>query len=586
LLNSIATQSIAGGCLKDTRRIPLDKKNVAKLSDYLCRSEADPQTRVRVQFQRLRGLAPGVLLSGGSAPWVSAFYGKYRVVGNEIQQEYQNLITRFGSPVRNKDEGGGESIALTMAVGTPKQFAKFEALQAGTRKGAEIRSFTLPTFPDFALVDETIHSLYESTWPTSLSMNYSKSLNARQPKSTPIDEMTLWRYITPDDLNAYSSQLQRYNGLVEDPSYSKRKLVPKSVQLLQYLTANGWPEYFLYSSATVSKDEPCELLDFRTIDYRLAVDIAVIENVSSRAINIERLFGEGDGSAQLRAMTSTARQASAEGPLSAPSLTLEPGEKVVVPLRLLFTVDEHWLDASPDDLRKQSRAAFARIQAAPAGTVFETRVFTALRGKTRTKDGSYVIRKVRESFKAPSYPASNEYAFGPAWTLKGIEISGERIALETAIPNFVEMTAANEAGSCPILYVWGDDDGDWIRFGKVIHKAQGRDQMLSETIEFSGLAYRFRIVEEELERAVIDAIHLQVHLADGRTLKLIPTQPQLRSVDGSVVELFAMDDISIAFALPDDLLPSQVVRSAVTITGYYDRYPAMLVSRRQGGQRP
>src|SRR5215813_7417369 len=88
LLGSITTESLAGGCLKDSRQIRLDKQNSTKLSDYLCRPEAYPQARIRVQFQRLHGLAPGALLNSGSAPWVRSFYGTYRVLGNEVLREY------------------------------------------------------------------------------------------------------------------------------------------------------------------------------------------------------------------------------------------------------------------------------------------------------------------------------------------------------------------------------------------------------------------------------------------------------------------------------------------------------------------
>src|SRR5215203_255601 len=125
-----AGPALAGGCLKDTRQIKVQGSNAVRLSDYLCRSDQDAQTRLRVQFQRLSGLAPGVVLNGGSAPWLDALYGKFQVVDNDVLKEYRTLITRFGSAIRNVDSEG--EIMLRLALGTSEQMAKDELESAGT----------------------------------------------------------------------------------------------------------------------------------------------------------------------------------------------------------------------------------------------------------------------------------------------------------------------------------------------------------------------------------------------------------------------------------------------------------------------
>ena len=96
-----AGAAAAGGCLKDTRQTKVDQSNVARLLGYLCTSDQDAQTRVRVQFQRLSGLATGVVLNGGSAPWLSALYGNYQVANNDVLKEYKTLI----EPVRLRRPG-------------------------------------------------------------------------------------------------------------------------------------------------------------------------------------------------------------------------------------------------------------------------------------------------------------------------------------------------------------------------------------------------------------------------------------------------------------------------------------------------
>src|SRR6266567_7246738 len=121
-----AGAATAGGCLKDTRQTKVGQGNVARLLGYLCTSDQDAQTRVRVQFQRLSGLATGVVLNGGSAPWLSALYGNHQVADNDVLKEYKTLMSRFGSAVREVDQGGGESIYLGLLAGTAAQVASGE----------------------------------------------------------------------------------------------------------------------------------------------------------------------------------------------------------------------------------------------------------------------------------------------------------------------------------------------------------------------------------------------------------------------------------------------------------------------------
>ena len=63
----------------------------------------------------------------------------------------------------------------------------------------------------------------------------------------------MWRYLTAADARQYAERLRRYNAMVVDRSYYERKALPKSMELLNYLTANGWPENFLYASTEIAK---------------------------------------------------------------------------------------------------------------------------------------------------------------------------------------------------------------------------------------------------------------------------------------------------------------------------------------------
>ena len=171
------------------------------------------------------------------------------------------------------------------------------------RKGQVVRSFRLAPLPDIPLVDETLQILNEQTWPASLNMSYGG--NAQDENTSPADALSLWRYLTAADARQYAERLRRYNALVVDRSYFERKALPRSMELLNYLTAAGWPENFFYVSTEMVKSEPCPTMDFKVEQYSFEVEAAVIENVSAKPIMISQLFGQAVGSNQLRRAASS-----------------------------------------------------------------------------------------------------------------------------------------------------------------------------------------------------------------------------------------------------------------------------------------
>jgi hypothetical protein len=581
----------AGGCLRDTRQSKVDQTNVARLLGYLCTSDLDVQTRIRVQFQRLSGLATGVVLNGGSSPWLPTLYGNYQVANNDVLKEYKTLMSRFGSAVRQVYQGGESDLALV--AGPTAQAASGELSNTALlRSGQVVRSFELAPLPDIPLIDEALQILNEQTWPASLQMSYDDyPMNTNASLAAAI---SLWRNLNAADARQYAERIRRYNALVVDRSFDERKALPRSMELLNYLTASGWPENFLYASTYVADSEGCMTLDFRVNQYSFEVEIAVIENVSSRPITISQLFGQTGGDNQLRRAVLSPRMTGKQVLPSEP-ITLAPSSRLIVPLRLLLAADESARPSEDDaasqaERRKAAQATFRKIMAHPPGTVFKMEIYSTTRGMTRGKNGTYVIKKVRESFKPPSYPTKSNFAFGPEWTLTGLALGGETIAFDAAPSNVISITVSGGAGSCPILYAWDARAATWIRHGKVLHQAQTSMREASETLQFEGLVHRFRIAEEELERATIRQVLLRLDLSDGRALMLRP-EPQPAEQDAPqaadhVAELYANDEIEFTFALPADLDAAQVIRSSFTVSGYYDRYSALLASTPMTRVRP
>lgn len=215
-------------------------------------------------------------------------------------------------------------------------------------------------------------------------------------------------------------------------------------------------------------------------------------------------------------------------------------------------------------------------QSEPAGKVFTEQLSSVILTKAKT---GLLIRKGKESFKAPQYPELDDYAFGPEWLLAGIVTGGEPTLFKSDSSNFIDLTAAIEVGSCPILYAWDGGESRWMRHGKILHKAQTQAMSGSETIAFDGFVSRFKVSEEELERFHLDAALLTIELRDGSVRDLTPSVASLAAWNGKPTDIYANSAVEIRFVLPKGIEPQHVARSRLTVNGYYDRYSTLLLSR-------
>lgn len=131
-------------------------------------------------------------------------------------------------------------------------------------------------------------------------------------------------------------------------------------------------------------------------------------------------------------------------------------------------------------------------------------------------------------------------------------------------------------GSCPVLYAWSGDAKRYERHGKIIHKAATRAKKQTETISFDGWVPRFLIAEEELELARLDAVRAVIRLSDGTLRDLAPTRADLARIDDRTLDLYAGEEVELAFTLPASVAAKDVVETRLVVTGHYDRYSDLL----------
>lgn len=586
--------SSAGQCIQDRKDVKLSRDEIVKFNDYLCRSD-DGASVLRVQFQRLSEAAAGVVLAGGSAPWFGRLYGKPKILENEVWREYKTLVDRFGQSthtVPHPEEG----LFVSLSIGPhARADASNEAVHLDGKTA--LRSIAMPPIPDLPLLDETLHILTKPDWPPALRFDYGgedtspddADARAKGNFSFQYSDLKVWRYLTREDFANYQVDLKRLNALIDDKSLHETTNV-NGLALLDYLTGSRWPDNFLYASTSIQSDEPCLQLDFFTSQYDLIVDIVEIENRGAKSATLDQLLGGRSADHALREGPS-AKASGRPGRIDMGSLVLEPGKKLIIPLKISLR------DANQTEVTRetaaltQAPAVYQQIQASAPQTTFKADFYTLIDkgGTAGAETGTFTVSKIRESFKPHSPVVPRTFYFGPEWWLAGLSVNGEPITFAGDAANFVDLTAGSGLGSCPILYTWNSTEGRWIRKGKIIHTAQMRVNEASQTIAFDGLVSTFKIVEEELELSHLNEAHLRLELKNGETRQLRSTVAALSARDGDYVRLHAWDGVEIDFVLPSDLKAEVVRRSMLTVTGYYDRYSTLLIAQirdRKQSMRP
>jgi hypothetical protein len=301
----------------------------------------------------------------------------------------------------------------------------------------------------------------------------------------------------------------------------------------------------------------------------------MIENTSSQAVNLVDLVGMKSGDDVLRTVAPK-DPSTPSGQLAQPVTILPPGGKTIVPLRIVF-LDSVAKWRTP--LRMTEAAAmYRKIQSRPRQSVATTEI-----GNERPK----TIRKRRSAFGPPELPAQTEFAFGQEIYLRGLMLAKESISLGE--PSFDLLTLTNEDGlenfeespelelmqndtggvSCPILYSFVD--GEWVNHGKVIDNANGANNDQTSIVSVNPKARRFRIAEEEPEVTTVKQVRLNLTLRDGRTATILP-QPINSQSGATSFKVPAFSKVDLEFSVPAEFPAEEIVKSQISISGYYERY--------------
>jgi hypothetical protein len=554
-------------CVKDAREAAFGEGN-AKLVTYLCKPDGEPAASVRVEFHRLSEAAAAGVLAGKPWPEVARVIGKARVLDNGVAREGLKLYEDFGITEEREDAfhfqaTGGDATQET------------EKVSAGVGR----RAITYLTYPDtegltgqnMALPDEDKLIKSSREWPVDMHLYYS----GEDCKPSNFACYTLWRYLKADDLGKFETRWQAMQERLraENPDFvvstdDNGEPIPTPgtgpLKLISYLTKNNWPEDF---AVVVGSYNGCGGgYDFSYYPRQMVLDVAVIENVSSKPMAVGDLLGTQVDNTGLRPPAPPMRGVVAAGvvPIAGAVGQLAPGERVLVPLKMTFVAPKGLANAFIGKLA-DARKIQGEIAKLPAGAVV-----------TETPPGEQApLSKTKDSFKPPLLPRVTPYLWGPELTLKGLMADGKRIVLDDTSANFLELTAGEGYGSCPFLYSYDEAKATWVSHGKVIDNADDASKEMTQEVEISAFATRFRLAEEELEMSQINRVVLSVTNKDGETLQLMPDDLRLKDKDDRYVRIMGGRAITVSFKLPAGMKAADVATSKLAVTGYYRRYSSM-----------
>jgi hypothetical protein len=583
-------------CLKDSHETVYQLSDVsspqpetasAKIRDYLCRggTEANP-VALRVTFNRLSEIAAGSLVTRTELPELDAILGKTGLGESSVYNEAVTLFETFGREITSDTEytyfrtkietppaAGGGSATTTVQKPSIKRKARKVKYLFSAENDEEI---------DVYIAKDDSVAKREDHWPAGYSQFYTCDRNAIRDIGNVIGCTTIWRYITPADFSmieadtaerdsAMQRRLERESGAKqEDNPEIEQASYKRHFALLRHLSQRGWPRDFLYITASYSG---CgESLGFSYQPHQFILDVVTLENLSNSPVRTDLLGSESETQNFRPPSSSKALKDRPPLPLKLLPLTIEPGQKITVPLRMTFVHSGMlWEKSTPSPdiipFRDQSKYTYEQLQTVMPGT--------ALRMQFTDENNKKHIRiKQRESFQAPAFPAAVEYVYGPEIAVTGLKVSGQKFMLEGTSANFLDLSVGSDKGSCPVLYV--REDGEWVNYSKVIENAREARNKATQTVAVPPGTTHFRLAEHEPEVSYLDRISLSVTARDGRRWMLKPAQKELAADDDVYLRIYAYTHADVSFNLPEGLAAADIAHSELEISGYYRRYSAIL----------
>ena len=557
-------------CVEDARAVALDADNVVRLRSHVCAvGTGSDAVRVRVEQHRFSDVAASLIVARRASALLARTIGQPLVVDNAVLRAYAELIQRFGVTMAfsGGDEGDGPIAGISVAAeGAGMGLEMGDSMPAGRLRSVLGMDDGANDYP---AVDE-IAALRRGIIPPGLRFYYGVWCNdedgdapeggARCAEPEPASvQMRFWRAMRAEDLQLYAQRVGAYNRLLSqfkaelraargaDAPWTdgpiEQTALPRVLQLYRFVAGEAWPADFLHlvGAITTTCGEGVSGIGgwiFHHTSRAPFLEALLIENTAARPLALSAVIGTHVQAPRLRPMP----YQTTAGQLLPLELTLAPGQRMLLPTRIVFAPGRH------------DKAEFRYTET--AREIWQQLSTNGLRGDPA----------------AHGAPVLRDYAYGPELAVSGLQADGRRVDLLRQRANFTVLAVSSQVGSCPYLLSADAHGADWIEHGKVLHRAEGSAREETETLVVPGFRPIFRLEEREAEAAFIDVAELEVRLKNGQVLVVPPAETRLAVRDRDYLRLLWGEAVEFTFALPADVSTDDVLDSRLSLTGFYERY--------------
>lgn len=305
-------------------------------------------------------------------------------------------------------------------------------------------------------------------------------------------------------------------------------------------------------------------LDFPKVN----VQVLGIENTSNKNINIRnfKIFQQENSEFRVNSDEGYNKKLSED---LIPSKILKPGEKILIPLRLMikFPGKEKFEDETLES---------EEVKNADKEKLFKDYI----NSKNPEDLITFSYKDYSSAFQVPvktvlswinngSFPFSNnEYLYGPSIKIDKITINNWPYKIREQSPKFLIIARGSlTSGSCPYVYSYSPEKNSWVQIGRVLVGVNSLKKKKIDFIELKQFSGKLMIKENEAETSYIDSAYVKIIYKNGNHKILKPYSNKLKNNDNKYVTLNKNENVILKFN--DKYDKNNIFKVILVVSGYY-----------------
>ncbi len=512
-------------------------------------------------------------------PELAPAFSHASVLATKPLIELTDLMGKFGHA------GGVGPTVLSAGSDGEEQTAELQRREAAIQKIAKSQLKKIATTPilpmaaglgsDMQFSASALPAAFyaDSTWDIEISNPEDLLKDVKRPNRARIEipfsgALQLFRYATKKDI-----EIMRRAS--EDPKIKNNR---ESALLRFYSEAcrSGAPQRFLpirVISGACGDGGPVVIVEPPPLQIR----VVVLENIQNAAIEFGqfhfRMLDPGRGILTMRTRgenETLLATMNVDSEVWYKPRMVKPGEKIIVPLELLFKPSR-----SPYSIYRETEPAATRAgRRACANKLLADRELqtVALIGENYEGGSAHSVPVVvmpkqkfvdallRDPVVAPDQEA---FVYGPSIALDSVDVNGFRSEVEPFDPINVAYYSSFEEGSCPFVYSRPTPESPWLKQGTILTGRSSKAREGTGALQIQAFDGTLKIAEEEDEVSYVDELFVRGTLANGERITLRPTDERITHRDLRYLALKKGDSVEIKFSVPEGMRtgPVEVVAS-------------------------